>query len=62
MQIRQGSVININNDEELMEFELELKRHLEQNDYKLDDSESLWDSEFNRIFVTYMYPDVTKVN
>lgn len=61
MTIKKGSVINIDNDEDLMEFELELKQHLERNNYKLDDEESLWDSEFNRIFVTYVYPDVTKV-
>ena len=49
--------------DELREFEKALRNKLLANDFKMDSSVENWlDSEFNRIYVTYAYPDVTKVN
>jgi hypothetical protein len=56
-------IIEINTNEELEEFVKELRELVISNDYKLDSSVENWlDSEFNRIYVAYAYPDVTKVN
>jgi hypothetical protein len=49
--------------DDLREFEKALRNKLLENDFKIDSSVENWlDSEFNRIYVTYAYPDVTKVN
>jgi hypothetical protein len=49
--------------DDLREFEKALRNKLLANDFKMDSSVENWlDSEFNRIYVTYAYPDVTKVN
>lgn len=56
-------IIEVSTKEELAEFERKLREFLINNDFQLDDSVEDWlDSEFNRIYVTYAYPDVTKVN
>jgi hypothetical protein len=56
-------VIVLSNNDELDEFTHELRKILITNDCKMDSSVENWlDSEFNRIYVTYAYPDVTKVN
>lgn len=56
-------IVEINTNEELEEFVKELRELVISNDYKLDSSVENWlDSEFNRIYVAYAYPDVTKVN
>lgn len=56
-------IIAVSTTEELAAFERKLKEFLINNDFKMDDSVENWlDSEFNRIYVTYAYPDVTKVN
>lgn len=56
-------IIKVSTKEELAEFERKLKEFLINNDFQMDDSVENWlDSEFNRIYVTYAYPDVTKVN
>jgi hypothetical protein len=56
-------VIVLSNNDELDDFAHELRKILITNDCKMDNSVENWlDSEFNRIYVTYAYPDVTKVN
>ena len=55
------SVIILHDDEHEEEFKKELLRQYVTNN-GLEDVEPWLDSEFNQIFVTYMYPDVTKVN
>jgi hypothetical protein len=56
-------VIAITSNEELDEFTNELRKFFINNDYKMDTTVENWlDSEFNRIYVAYAYPDVTKVN
>lgn len=56
-------IIAVSTKEELAEFERKLREFLINNDFQMDDSVENWlDSEFNRIYVTYAYPDVTKVN
>lgn len=56
-----GSVIILHDDDQEQQFKAELlKRYVTNNG--LEDVEPWLDSEFNQIFVTYMYPDVTKVN
>jgi hypothetical protein len=53
----------LSNNDELDDFAHELRKILITNDCKMDNSVENWlDSEFNRIYVTYAYPDVTKVN
>ena len=55
--------IELNTDEELEQFSeellVEMARH--SNDAIRDDEEWL-DREFNRIYVTYAYPDVTRMH
>lgn len=56
-------VIEITNNDELNDFAEELRKLLIKHDFNMDSSVENWlDSEFNRIYVTYAYPDVTKVN
>ena len=56
-------IIEINTNEELEEFVKELRELIISNNYRMDSSVENWlDSEFNRIYVAYAYPDVTKVN
>jgi hypothetical protein len=56
-------VVEITSNEELDNFTNELRSILLNNDNGMDTSVENWlDSEFNRIYVTYAYPDVTKVN
>jgi len=56
-----GSVIILHDDDHEQQFKNELLRQYVTNN-GLEDVEPWLDSEFNQIFVTYMYPDVTKVN
>lgn len=55
--------IELHTDEELEQFseELILEAALRER-HAIDEEENWLDNEFNRIFVTYTYPDVTKVN
>jgi hypothetical protein len=56
-------LVELQTIDELREFEKALRNKLLANDFKMDGSVENWlDSEFNRIYVTYAYPDVTKVN
>jgi hypothetical protein len=56
-------LVELQTIDELREFEKALRNRLLANDFKMDSSVENWlDSEFNRIYVTYAYPDVTKVN
>ena len=55
-----GSVIILHDDDHEQQFKQQLLRDYVTNN-GLDDVEHWADSVFNRIFVTYMYPDVTKV-
>jgi hypothetical protein len=61
--ITSSRIIEINTNEELEEFVKELRELVISNNYRMDTSVENWlDSEFNRIYVAYAYPDVTKVN
>ena len=61
MKDEQGSVIILRDEEHEEEFRRELiKQYVTNNG--LEDVEPWIDSEFNLIFMTYMYPDVTKIN
>lgn len=55
--------IELHTDEELEQFneDLILEAALREK-HATDDEENWLDNEFNRIFVTYTYPDVTKVH
>jgi|694.fasta_scaffold73264_3 hypothetical protein len=56
-------IVELNSDEELRSFVEELTKQYFNNKGMMDgDVEDWLDSEFNRIYVTYAYPDVTKVN
>lgn len=56
-------VVTLQTNEQLELFETELAKHLISNGGNMDETTESWlDSEFNRIYVTYAYPDVTKVN
>jgi hypothetical protein len=56
-------IVELNSDEELADFLDELEKRYFTNGGSMDtDVEDWLDSEFNRIYVTYAYPDVTKVN
>jgi hypothetical protein len=56
-------LVDMRTIDDLREFEKALRNKLLANDFKMDSSVENWlDSEFNRIYVTYAYPDVTKVN
>jgi hypothetical protein len=56
-------LVELRTIDELRDFEQALRNKLLANDFKMDkDVENWLDSEFNRIYVTYAYPDVTKVN
>ena len=56
-------IVELSTHDELVDFEHKLRTFLLNNDFKMDTSVENWlDSEFNRIYVTYAYPDVTKVN
>jgi hypothetical protein len=56
-------IVELNSDEELADFVDKLARKYLSNGGNMDDDVEDWlDSEFNRIYVTYAYPDVTKVN
>jgi hypothetical protein len=56
-------IVELNSDEELRAFVEELTKQYFNNKGMMDgDVEDWLDSEFNRIYVTYAYPDVTKVN
>ena len=52
--------ITLETAEELSKFINLVEDHVTNND--VDMLESWIDSEFHRIYVTYAYPDVTKVN
>ena len=55
--------VDLQTIDELRDFEKALRNRLLANDFKMDSSVENWlDSEFNRIYVTYAYPDVTKVH
>lgn len=53
--------IELNTDEEFEAFKDDLLLESIRRDKGVVDEESWLDEEFNRIFVTYAYPDVTKV-
>jgi len=53
-------VVTLETEEELAKFIDLIESHVTSND--LEELESWLDSEFHRIYVTYAYPDVTKVN
>jgi DNA-binding GntR family transcriptional regulator len=53
--------IELHTDEELEAFKDDLLLESIRRDKGVVDEESWLDEEFNRIFVTYAYPDVTKV-
>jgi hypothetical protein len=56
-------LVALTTNEELECFEKTLTKHLISNGGLMDETTESWlDSEFNRIYVTYAYPDVTKVN
>jgi hypothetical protein len=56
-------IVELNSDEELADFVDKLARKYFSNGGNMDNDVEDWlDSEFNRIYVTYAYPDVTKVN
>lgn len=56
-------IVELSTLDDLLEFESKLRVSLLKNDMRMDDSVEHWlDSEFNRIYVTYAYPDVTKVH
>ena len=56
-------VIILPTQEELDEFKSALFDKLMVNKGQMDKTTEDWfDSEFNHIYVTYAYPDVTKVN
>lgn len=61
MRDEKGSVIILRDDSHEEQFKRELLQHYATNN-GLDDVEPWLDSEFNQIFVAYMYPDVTKVH
>ena len=49
-------------DEDLVEFQQELTLAYLQHGGRMDERVEKWmDSEFNRVFVTWMYPDVTNI-
>ena len=49
-------------DADVMEFMEDLQKSYIQHGGQLDDEVERWmDSEFNRTFVTWMYPDLTNV-
>lgn len=55
--------IVLETNDELDEFVRQLTAHIISNNGQMDETTESWlDSEFNRIYVTYAYPDVTKVN
>ncbi len=61
--ITSSRIIEIKTNEELEEFVKELRELVISNNYRMDTSVENWlDLEFNRIYVAYAYPDVTKVN
>jgi len=61
--ITSSRIIEIKTNEELEEFVKELRELVISNNYRMDTSVENWlDVEFNRIYVAYAYPDVTKVN
>lgn len=51
-------VISIEDEDE---FKAQLQRKFDEDglDY---DAEQFWDVEFNRVFIAYMYPNVTYAN
>ena len=56
-------LVDLQTIDELRDFEKALRNRLLANDFKMDSNVENWlDSEFNRIYVTYAYPDVTKVH
>lgn len=57
----QGSVIILHDADHEDQFKQELLKQYVINN-GLEDVEPWLDSQFNQIFVAYMYPDVTKVN
>ena len=54
-------IINITSNEEKEKFEELLNDELNKLQGYDRSCENFLDSEFNKIFVTYMYPDVTKI-
>lgn len=54
-------IINITSNEEKEKFEELLRDELNKLQGYDRSCENFLDSEFNKIFVTYMYPDVTKI-
>jgi hypothetical protein len=61
MKNEERSVINLPDTDAEEEFKQDLLKQYVINN-GLEDVEPWLDSQFNQIFVTYMYPDVTKVN
>jgi hypothetical protein len=56
-------VVELRTQDDVVEFEHKLRQRLLANDGMMDKTTESWlDSEFNRIYVAYAYPDVTKVN
>ena len=56
-------LVHLQTNDELDEFVRTLTAHIISNNGQMDETTENWlDSEFNRIYVTYAYPDVTKVN
>lgn len=56
-------IIHLDSNEELEDFIEELTTRFLKNKGRMDEQTESWlDSEFNRIYVTYAYPDVTKVH
>lgn len=53
--------IEFHTDEELESFREELLLESLKRDKNIDDEERWLDEEFNRIFVTYAYADVTRM-
>ena len=57
-----GRIIDITSNKEEDKFEQLLVSEFKKLQ-GFDKTQEDWlDSEFNKIFVTYMYPDVTKIN
>jgi hypothetical protein len=49
-------------DEDLLEFQQDLAQAYIQHGGRMDEKVEKWmDSEFNRVFVTWMYPDLSNM-
>lgn len=58
----QNRIIDITSNDELEQFEKLLQDEFMKHEGMDTSCEDWLDSEFNRVFVAYMYPDVTRVN